>query len=354
MRRRSVTVGPGTGITFTVETDGTGLNSGNATKAFVDLRIGIAGNDTNGIKQPHTFTITVEKNTGSGWVAFGAGAQPNVTLVDAAGAAHILDNTSTCDVSGDAYDGTGTNASGVCTVKFTSNTSGTVTGSATVTASVSGVSMTANTSDANASTGATVLRPSSPASFIWHKNDNNAHRLGGATFEVCRTTNYNSATDAQDAITPVCVTVLDDSAPDVDSADGDFMLVGLVLGTYTVRETIAPAGYHIDNPNAVNAGSMTTSSPNLEITTPFVNSKAFRLIAFTCDDITHTLVVSTITQNTGGPVVKSTISSAAFAALGWKDANGVPLTEAALCGFPGANFGPLNDGTYNVDAKIPE
>ena len=35
----SVTVGPGTGITFTVETDGTGLNSGNATKSFVDLRI---------------------------------------------------------------------------------------------------------------------------------------------------------------------------------------------------------------------------------------------------------------------------------------------------------------------------
>ena len=105
--------------------------------------------------------------------------------------------------------------------------------------------------------------------------------------------------------------MLDDSPPDVPLPNpldnpGNFKLVGLVLGTYTVRETIAPAGYHIDNPNAVNAGSMTTSLPNLEITTAFVNSKAFRLIVFTCDDITHTLVVSTITQNTGGPVVKST------------------------------------------------
>jgi uncharacterized surface anchored protein len=42
------------------------------------------------------------------------------------------------------------------------------------------------------------------------------------------------------------VTVLDNTAPDADSAAGQFLLQGLKLGTYTIQETVAPVGYTLD------------------------------------------------------------------------------------------------------------
>ena len=58
-------------VPFTVQTDGTGLNSADAVKTYVDARISITPNATNEVGQPHTFTVTRQEGhrDGDGFVA---------------------------------------------------------------------------------------------------------------------------------------------------------------------------------------------------------------------------------------------------------------------------------------------
>src|ERR1041384_2472563 len=124
----TVTLGtPGT--TFTVETDGAGLNSGNGVKTFVDAKISIAPNAaTNRVGDPHTFTVTLQKDLGdgNGFVA-AAGEHVSFTLTDSLGANHTAP-TGSCTTAG-----ANTNASGQCTITFTSNSTGKVTAHASST-----------------------------------------------------------------------------------------------------------------------------------------------------------------------------------------------------------------------------
>ena len=75
-------------------------------------------------------------------------------------------------------------------------------------------------------------------SLAWFKNDDTGTRLGGATFEVCRTHTLDTSTNPDTFIdsADVCVTVLDNSAPDTDPDAGEFKLEDLQLGRYTVDE----------------------------------------------------------------------------------------------------------------------
>ena len=87
------------------------------------------------VGQPHTFTVTLSQDTGNGagFVAF-PGQHVDFTLTPAGGATPVVDTVaSTCDDAG-----ANTNASGQCTIVFTSNTAGTVTGNASATVSVAG------------------------------------------------------------------------------------------------------------------------------------------------------------------------------------------------------------------------
>ena len=56
------------GVSLTRHTNGTGANSGPAVKTWVNARISIAPNATNEVGQPHTFTVTLQKDTGTGIV----------------------------------------------------------------------------------------------------------------------------------------------------------------------------------------------------------------------------------------------------------------------------------------------
>jgi uncharacterized repeat protein (TIGR01451 family) len=118
------------GVTLTRDTNGTGQNSVPATKTWVDAKISIAANATNAVGQPHTFTVTLQKDTGTGTFVNAAGEHVDVTLTDANGAVHSAP-TGTCTQAG-----ANTNASGQCTITFVSNTPGTVTAHATSTLSI--------------------------------------------------------------------------------------------------------------------------------------------------------------------------------------------------------------------------
>jgi hypothetical protein len=130
------------GVSISVNTDGVAPNSPDAIKTYVDAKITISPDATNRVGDPHTFTVTLSKDTGdgNGFVA-AAGEHVDFTLTDSGGASSVLDAVaSTCDDAG-----ANTDASGQCTIVFTSNSAGTVTGHATSTLSVGGVSITVAT-----------------------------------------------------------------------------------------------------------------------------------------------------------------------------------------------------------------
>jgi hypothetical protein len=232
--------------TFHVETGGEG-NSPDAVKRFVDAKIAISPDDVNGIGETHTFVVDVDNDLGDG-AGFVAATEGDVdfTLTDADGAVSTLDAAaSTCDDTGDNLD-----ANGQCTVVFTSDTTGTVTGHASVTPAITTdegmVTLTRQTDGAAGNTGDAV-KEFVDGSLAWFKVDDQANPLGGASFEVCRTHNLDTSTDPDTfvPVTPMCVTVLDNSPPDADA--GEFLLEDLILGRYTVKEVApSPPGFEPD------------------------------------------------------------------------------------------------------------
>src|SRR5206468_180154 len=134
----TLTVG---GVTLTRETNGIAPNSRDAVKTFVDAKIAIASSATNAVGAAHTFTVTVMQDAGdgNGFVPAPVG-NVDVTLTDSNGAVSVLNAAaSSCDdnqTSGDNLDD-----NGQCVTVFTSNSAGKVTGHATVTLTVGGVTL---------------------------------------------------------------------------------------------------------------------------------------------------------------------------------------------------------------------
>jgi hypothetical protein len=201
--------------------------------------------------------------------------------------------------------------------------------------------------------------------LVWHKVDQDGNPLGGATFMVCRTEKLDSSTDPDSYVDEpgddgICASVVDDtdgtggaagSGLDEDGAAGEFLLSKLILGSYKVKETAAPAGYHIITTTFVSAGSHTLADTSLEIVTPFVNQRAFRVIVITCDDVVDELVDGTVTFDVngdqGGASTKATITAAQLLA-------GLGVDENDFCNQVGATFGDLDPGTYDVDVEVPD
>lgn len=101
-------------------------------------------------------------------------------------------------------------------------------------------------------------------SLRWTKVDGAGQPLGGATFQVCRTLDRFGA-----AVSGECQSVADNGPADSDPAAGAFRLSALALGTFSVQETAAPAGYNLDTTIQTAATDLTT--PNGVIAPPFVN-----------------------------------------------------------------------------------
>jgi hypothetical protein len=126
------------GLSLLRETDGTGDNSDDAVKTYVDAYITIDPDGVNPVNDPHTFTVTLWKDLGQGAGFVRAdGEHVDFTLTDTDGASFVLDGpSSTCDDAGPNTDG-----SGQCTIVFTSPTAGFTTGHAWSTLTVGGVSL---------------------------------------------------------------------------------------------------------------------------------------------------------------------------------------------------------------------
>src|SRR5262249_47883115 len=120
-------------------TNGASGNSGPASKIWLNARISIAPSATNEIGVAHTFTVTLQKDSGSG---FGpaAGEHVDVTLTPSNGA--TLPNPTTARGTNASEN---TDANGQCTITFTSPRAGKVTGHASATLTIGGLPLTVQT-----------------------------------------------------------------------------------------------------------------------------------------------------------------------------------------------------------------
>src|SRR5262249_26093359 len=82
------TLSVGASAPFTVQTNGVAPNGPDAVKTYVDAKISIAPSATNEVNAPHTFVVTLLKDTGTGSFVPAAGEHVTVTLTDSNGAAH--------------------------------------------------------------------------------------------------------------------------------------------------------------------------------------------------------------------------------------------------------------------------
>lgn len=198
--------------------------------------------DTNGIGEAHQITATVQQDDklpagapGDAVTGFGpaVGATVVFSLTNSNGATATF-------VGGDNDCVTG--AAGTCSVSINSPTSGTVVIHATTTFTVAGVSLTAQTGPGLATAvGDDARKVYVDGALIWRKVDGVGTPIAGATFRVRRTHDRFGA-----AVSTPNFLVTDDQAPDVDADDGEFRVEDLPLGSYCVKETVAPAGYLID------------------------------------------------------------------------------------------------------------
>ncbi|HYS70966.1 MAG TPA: SpaA isopeptide-forming pilin-related protein, partial [Thermoplasmata archaeon] len=110
--------------------------------------------------------------------------------------------------------------------------------------------------------------------------------LGGATFEVCRTHSYNPTTKQFTDIPDQCRTVpdnvdgsLDTGDVDLDPRPGEFEIGNILLGRYTIRETVPPPGFGAD-PDVVTV-DFTGGTLRVEVLEAFVDGRPIvKLVEF--------------------------------------------------------------------------
>jgi uncharacterized repeat protein (TIGR01451 family) len=258
------------GVPSTTVTRSTGDSnvgdSGPATKFFEDANISISPNATNGLTEPHTFTVTLTDNAGDGLGYVAAANEPvTVTLTGQNGAVPIVETP---------LSGT-TDANGHFSVTFTSDSAGQVLGNASSTFTLNGVTLTRATGDSNVGDSGPATKTFVAGKILWKKVDGFGNLLGGATFLVTAT----GGTAA--GLSPTSVTVTDNGPSDTNPSNGLFELdafqsfggsnlTGLALGTYTIQETTPPPGYMLD-PKVLTVTLTQSALTGDETGTPFVD-----------------------------------------------------------------------------------
>jgi hypothetical protein len=125
--------------------------------------------------------------------------------------------------------------------------------------------MVTRSTDGNAPNSGPATKIWIDGSLAWLKHDQDGNLLYGATFDVIRT-HDRFGNDIPDEL----ISVLDNSAPDLDPDDGEFLLDGLALGRYTIDETLPPGSY-VEDP-FVETIELTLAAPDQSATHIWVNT----------------------------------------------------------------------------------
>lgn len=341
-------------VEVTRETDDEGNNSGDANKIFADASIALSPlQDTNNINSEHVFTITVTLLP-NGAVTENLVITPSISPTPD-------EYAHTCVDPGPVETGTDTDVY-TCTVTINHDSAEEFTLNASLSVTLDGRAITRDTDPATTDVGAgpdgtdSATKEFVDGSLAWLKHDQDGNLLAGATFEVCQTHYLDTSVSPHDLtlLTPSdCDSVLDDDGSDPDYAGvdedptgGEFLMTGLELGTWTIKETAAPEGYAFDPDADPVEIELTLADPTGNAPTAFVNTRLYKLIVITCNESLSELVISTVdldgnVLDTFGAVPES-----------WGD-----LDEAAICdltGTDGAVFGGLDAGIYDPQVTIPK
>ena len=238
-------------------TTGTGDNNGgNAVETWVDAYITIGSDDSNGIGDAASLTVTVWEDDGSGRGFLpAAGAPVTVTLGNESGA--------DANAAG-PFIGV-TDGLGAFTVTFTSATAGTVTGYASADVVVAGRSLVRET-DGVVPNGEAAAKTFVAGTLSFVGVDDLGSPLCCATFEVRRTLDRFG-----NPIAGPIITVTDNSSADADATGGAITLDGLLLGSYEVRETAAPPDFVFDT--NVKPATLSLGGPDATISEPFISHR---------------------------------------------------------------------------------
>ena len=349
------------GVSLTRSTDGVGSNSDNANKIFVDASIAISPlDDTNNINSQHVFTITVT-------------LLPLGTVTENLVITPSIDPTpdeyaTTCTTPGPVETGTDTDVY-TCTVTINHGSAEEFTLNALLSVTLDGLAITRDTDPATTEVGAgpdgtgPAEKEFVDGSLAWIKHDQDGELLAGATFEVCQT-HYLDTSGTPHVLellvddstppepAPECVSVVDDDGSDLayagldeDPDGGEFLLTGLELGTWTIRETAAPDGYAFDD-TATQTVEITLEDRTGNAATAFVNERLFKMIVITCNESTNELVISLV------DLEGTELDTFGAVPASWGD-----VTEADICGLTGADgavYGGLDAGIYEPTVTIPK
>ncbi len=100
-------------------------------------------------------------------------------------------------------------------------------------------------------------------SLAWSKFDAHQHLLGGASFQVTGPSGFDETVEDNTGAPGY-------SGLDADETAGEFLLEDLMLGEYRVTETVAPAGYMLDE--TPQSAILTREQLDASIESPFVNT----------------------------------------------------------------------------------
>jgi len=286
---------------------------------------------TNNLNEAHVVTATVEQDDGFAAGAVGGDAVDGFGPVPAGQLVtfSLLNNTAGASFVGGVNTCTTAGGTGQCSITINSSAAGSVTirGAASVSVGNSVIAVQSGTAGSSADAQKVYIA----GSVAWTKHDGAAALLPGATFELCRTNDLNIDTGVMgaDLASPVCVSVADGSAPDVGASaganDGNFLVTGLLLGRYTVRETAAPTGYLIGSAAAVTAPDMSVAQPSVSIAIAFVNIAPPQLTISKIPDLAADVNPDGTVQPGENAVFKITVRN--NAAAGAATATGVVLLD---------------------------
>jgi hypothetical protein len=339
--------------------------SGNASKSWATARIRIAPNDANAVGDPHTFTVTVEQDTGAGFTGI-QGAHVDFTLANTLGANAVLNAAaSTCDDAGP-----NTNAQGQCTITFTSATPGLVTGNATTTITVAGGSVTLTTNGVAPNSGPALKRfvdaniqitpaldtnpVGTPHVLTLHVNVNDGT---GAGFVNAPAGTPVSATIASGpgaitgspcltvGATGTCTVTLNSSVPGTTVVNGSVTLtVTTPQGNVTLTRTT--------NGTGANSGPATKLWADAAVRTDIHNGAHAVITTASAGDVVHDKVF--VTKAAGTPAaVPSPTGSVTFHRYTSLNCTGTPVDQTVPLAADGtaetSTFTVVDDMSYKAD-----
>ncbi len=207
-------------------------------------------------------------------------------------------------------------------------------------------------------------------SISWHKVDNKAQPLGGATFELCRTHSFVNGQFVD--IPDECRTVVDNVDGDIDAGDvdldgrpGEFEVGGLSLGRYTLRETVPPPGFGAD-PDTVTI-NFTGGSMHVDVGEAFVDERPIlKLTEFgytntptgtpTSGVVSGTTVYTVVLHNFGGAtgVVSGSLTVTVSGQGGGTFAcSGTGVSDCTLT-FSGVSIAPGGEAVFSLTIQYTD